>query len=46
MDSSVGSAGGSGVVILRYPASATITLAGGATSAAGEQTDGMKIHTN
>jgi hypothetical protein len=38
----VGYAGGSGVVILRYPATASITLAGGATSAAGEQTDGSE----
>ena len=35
-----GGAGGSGVVILRYPNLYTITLAGGATSTAGEQTDG------
>jgi hypothetical protein len=35
-----GGNGGSGVVILRYPNSYTITLAGGATSTAGEQTDG------
>ena len=35
-----GGAGGSGVVILRYPNDFTISLAGGATSAGGEQTDG------
>jgi len=33
-------AGGSGVVILRYPGNFTATLAGGATSTDGEQTDG------
>ena len=36
----VGGNGGKGVVILRYPGSFTITLAGGASSTAGEQTDG------
>ena len=37
---STGGAGGSGVVILRYPNDYTISLSGGATSSAGEQTDG------
>ena len=32
--------GGTGVVILRYPNSYTITLSGGATSTAGEQSTG------
>ena len=35
-----GGSGGSGIVILRYPNTKTITLAGGASSSAGEQTDG------
>ena len=37
-----GGNGGSGVVILSYPSTKTITLAGGATSSAGEQTDGSR----
>ena len=34
--------GGSGVVILSYPSDKSITLAGGASSSAGEQTDGSR----
>ena len=35
-------AGGSGVVILSYSSAKSITLADGATSSAGEQTDGFR----
>ena len=38
----IGGAGGSGLVILSYPNDKSITLADGATSTAGEQTDGSR----